>query len=108
MKIPLNECANLVRLEDGSVVVLFEKRHYKWDDVVPTAILGENYRLDAPQQTFRALHFVDLCMTGKFGPADQWPTAAEEFVYSNSRSPGAELKAPCAPSARQSGGVIER
>jgi hypothetical protein len=81
MKIPLNECACLVRVDDGSVAVLFEKAHYKRDDLVPNEILGENYRLDASPAVLRAARVVEICMAGKFGPVMQWPTAAAEYVY---------------------------
>ena len=90
MKISLNECASLVRVDDGSVAVLFEKAHYKRDDIVPTAILGENYRLDPLPGILRAARLVEICMAGKFGPVTQWPTAAAEYVYPKNRLPGHE------------------
>jgi hypothetical protein len=81
MKIHLNECASLVRVDDGSVAVLFEKAHYRRDDVVPAEILGENYKQDASPGVLRAARLVEICMAGKFGPVRQWPTAAAEYVY---------------------------
>ena len=92
MNISLNECVDLRRLDDGRVVVVFEGEQYERDAPVPLSTLGENYRLDARPAVFFASHLVEVCMSGKFGSINHWPTAAVEFVYPNEPASSPELK----------------